>query len=58
VTVGAPARRQSALGYQALEQPADQVAAAVHLQLTRRPGFQLADGRRDVTGEDGRVRPP
>src|SRR5207237_234403 len=37
-----------------VEQPADQVAAAVHLQLTRRPGFQLADGRRTVTGEDGR----
>jgi hypothetical protein len=41
-----------------VEQPADQLAAAVHLQLTRRLGFQLADGGRDVTGEDGRVRPP
>src|SRR5437867_11778529 len=39
------------------EQPADQAATAVHLQLTRRLGFQLADGRREVTGEDGRVRP-
>jgi len=29
----------------------------VHLQVTPRLGFQLADGRRDVTGEDGRVRP-
>jgi hypothetical protein len=29
----------------------------VHLQLTRRLGFQFADGRRDVSGEDGRVRP-
>jgi len=28
----------------------------VHLQLARRLGFQLADGRRDVTGKDGRVR--
>src|SRR6185503_7584704 len=34
-----------------------QVAAAVHLQLTSRLGFQLADGDRDFTGEDGRVRP-
>ena len=32
-------------------------AAAVHLQLTGRLGFQLADGRCEVTGEDGRVRP-
>ena len=40
-----------------VEQPPEQGAAAVHLQLTPRPGFQLADGRRDVTGEDGRVRP-
>ena len=40
-----------------VEQPADQRAAAVHLQLTRRLGFQLADGSRNVTGEDGRVRP-
>jgi hypothetical protein len=35
-----------------VEQPADQGAAAVHLQLTSRLGFQLADGRRDVTGQD------
>src|SRR3989441_7686411 len=41
----------------AFEQPADQSAAAVHLQLTLPLGFQLADGARDVTGEDGRVRP-
>jgi hypothetical protein len=40
-----------------LEQPPGQGAAAVHLQLTRRLGLQLADGRREVTGEDGRVRP-
>jgi hypothetical protein len=40
-----------------IEQPPDQGAAAVHLQLTRRLRFQLADGRRDVAGEDGRVRP-
>src|ERR671935_332933 len=39
------------------EQPPDQGAAAVHLQLTARLGFQLADGRREVTGEEGRVRP-
>jgi hypothetical protein len=32
------------------EQPADQGAAAVHLQLTTRLGLQLADGRREVTG--------
>src|SRR5205807_1975316 len=41
-----------------VEQPADQSAAALHLQLASRLGFQLADGGRDVTGEDGRVRPP
>jgi transposase InsO family protein len=35
----------------------DQVAAAVHLSLASRLGFQLADGGRDVSGEDGRVRP-
>src|SRR5205823_656009 len=40
-----------------LEQPPDQRAAAVYLQLTRRLGFQFADGRREVAGEDGRVRP-
>src|SRR5215203_309412 len=40
------------------EQPPDQVAAAVHLQLPFLLGFQLADGGRDVTGEDGRVLPP
>src|SRR5881397_357272 len=39
------------------EQPPDQGTAAVHLQLTRRLGFQLADGSREVTGEDGRVGP-
>ena len=33
------------------------VAAAVHLQLARPLGLQLADGGREVTGEDGRVRP-
>src|SRR2546429_8647500 len=38
-----------------VEQPADQAAAAVHLQLTRRLGLQLADGRREVTREDRRV---
>src|SRR5215472_16415014 len=41
-----------------VQQPADQAAAAVHLQLTRWLGFQLADVGRDVTGQDGRVRPP
>src|SRR5215208_4853376 len=41
-----------------VEQPPDQGAAAVHLQLASRLGLQLADGGRDVTGEDGRVRPP
>jgi len=41
-----------------VQQLADQAAAAVHLQLTRRLGFPLADGRRDVTGQDGRVRLP
>ena len=40
-----------------VEQPPDQGTAAVDLQLTLRLGFQLADGRRKVTGEDGRVRP-
>src|SRR5438876_4669174 len=40
-----------------VDEPADKLAAAVHLQLTRRLGFQLADGRRTVTGEDGRVGP-
>src|SRR5919106_5157394 len=39
-----------------VEEPADQ-SAAVHLQLASRLGLQLADGRRHVTGEDGRVRP-
>src|SRR5205814_4876788 len=32
------------------EQPPDQGTAAVHLQLTRLLGFQLADGSREVTG--------
>ena len=40
-----------------VEQPPEQGAASVHLQLASRLGFQLADGGRDVTGEDGRVRP-
>src|SRR5258708_24564322 len=40
-----------------VEQPPEQGPAAVHLQLASRPGFQLADGGRDLTGEDGRVRP-
>src|SRR6266568_905625 len=40
-----------------VEEPADQVAAAVYLQIASRLGFQLADGRREVTGADGRVRP-
>src|SRR4051794_27382268 len=35
-----------------IEQPPGQGAAAVHLQLTARLGLQLADGRREVTGED------
>jgi len=29
----------------------------VHLHLTGRHGFQAADGGRDITGQDGRVRP-
>ncbi len=41
-----------------VEQPPEQGTAAVHLQLASRFGFQLADGGRDVTGEDGRIRPP
>ena len=40
-----------------LEQPPDQGTAAVHLQLTRPFGLQFADRRREVTGQDGRVRP-
>ncbi len=40
------------------EQPPEQGTAAVHLQLASRLGFQLADGGRELTGEDGRVRPP
>jgi hypothetical protein len=36
-----------------VEQPPDQGTAAVDLHLTPRLGFQLADGRREVTGEDG-----
>src|ERR1700704_2791546 len=40
-----------------VEQPADQSATALHLQLASRLGFQRADGGRDITGEDGRVRP-
>src|SRR5712692_9575749 len=40
-----------------VEQPPDQGAAALHLQLASRLGFQLADGGRNVTGEYGRVRP-
>ena len=39
------------------EQPAGQGAAAVHLQLTPWLSLQLSDGRREVTGQDGRVRP-
>jgi len=38
------------VGEVVIEQPPDQGAAAVHLQLTPRLGFQLADGRRDGTG--------
>src|ERR1700716_533277 len=41
-----------------VEQPPEQGDAALHLQLASRLGFQLADGGRDLTGEDGRVRPP
>src|SRR5712691_7632016 len=40
-----------------VEEPPEQGAAAVHLQLASRLGLQLANGSRDVTGEDGRVRP-
>ena len=40
-----------------LEQPADQLPASVHLQLAARLGLQLADGRLEISGEHGRVRP-
>src|SRR3954447_2132755 len=40
-----------------VEQRPDQATAAMHLELTPGLGLQLADGRRKVTGEDGRVRP-
>jgi hypothetical protein len=40
-----------------VEQPPEQDAAAVYLQLASGPGFQLANASRDVFGEDGRVRP-
>src|SRR5512139_3815573 len=40
-----------------VEQPAEQDAAAVHLQLASCLGLQLANGSRDVTGEHARVRP-
>jgi len=40
-----------------VEQRPDQGTAAVHLQLTAPLGLQLADGRREVIGVDGRVRP-
>lgn len=30
----------------------------MHLQLASWPGFQLADSGHEITGEDGRVRPP
>jgi hypothetical protein len=33
-------------------------AAADSSAADGRGGFQLADGRREVTGKDGRVRPP
>src|SRR3712207_9312899 len=49
---------QDDLVYQVVvEQPPDQAEAADHLQLAPRLGLQLADGGRDVPGEDGRVRP-
>src|SRR5215208_2261702 len=41
-----------------VEQPPDQGAAAVHLQLASRLGLKFCNGGRDVTGKDGRVRPP
>src|SRR6476659_10071332 len=40
-----------------VEEPPELCAAAVHLQLASRRRLQRADGSRDVTGEDGRVRP-
>jgi hypothetical protein len=40
-----------------LEQPADRSAAALHLQLASRLGLQVGDGGREVTGQDGGVRP-
>src|SRR5205823_10820776 len=40
-----------------VEQPPEQGAAAVQLQLPSLLGFQLADCGREITGEDGRVRP-
>ncbi len=39
------------------EQPLSQGAAAVYLQFAPRLGFQLTDSRREVTREDGCVRP-
>src|SRR6185436_21148541 len=39
------------------EQPANQSAAAVYLQLPARLGFQLPDLRFDVSRKDGRPRP-
>jgi hypothetical protein len=41
-----------------VEQPPDQGAAAMDLQLASRLGIELANGGRDLIGEDGRVRPP
>ena len=35
-----------------VEQPPEQGAAAVHLQLASRPGFQLANRGDDATGEN------
>src|ERR687893_1882652 len=40
-----------------VEQQSDQAEAADHLQLAPRLGFKLADGGRDIPGENGRVRP-
>src|SRR5205814_9088590 len=40
-----------------VEQPPEQGAAALHLQLTSRPGLQLADGGPDLARAAGRVRP-
>src|SRR5438876_2142672 len=40
-----------------LEEPSGQGAAADHLELPSRPGFQLLNGGREIAGEEGRAGP-